>query len=135
MKSSGEVQINQIINHTPEKMVYSHFGPLYYFYLACCLSSLQMYSCGSLAPKMGRGKRGGGCMDHKFRKPPEPWELADGCVTELLLKLLIFIYLFIHWCLLAYSRMFLFTYTKADSCMVRGNWEKHRGNPWPSTGC
>ncbi|XP_025103889.1 uncharacterized protein LOC112569974 [Pomacea canaliculata] len=39
----------------------------------------QMYSCGSLAPKMGRG-RDGGCMDHKFRKPPEPWELADGCV-------------------------------------------------------
>lgn len=38
----------------------------------------QMYSCGSLAPKMGRG---GGCMDHKFRKPPEPWELADGCVN------------------------------------------------------
>lgn len=37
----------------------------------------QMYSCGSLAPKMGRG---GGCMDHKFRKPCEPWELADGCV-------------------------------------------------------
>ncbi|CAL1530399.1 unnamed protein product [Lymnaea stagnalis] len=37
----------------------------------------QMYSCGSLAPKMGRG---GGCMDHKFRKPPQPWELADGCV-------------------------------------------------------
>jgi hypothetical protein len=35
----------------------------------------QMYSCGSLAPKMGRG---GGCMDHKFRKPSEPWELADG---------------------------------------------------------
>ena len=39
--------------------------------------TLQMYSCGSLAPKMGRGS-GGGCMDHKFRKPPEPWELADG---------------------------------------------------------
>ena len=38
----------------------------------------QMYSCGSLAPKMGRGKREGGCMDHKFRKDPEPWELADG---------------------------------------------------------
>lgn len=37
----------------------------------------QMYSCGSLAPKMGRG---GGCSDHKFRKPSEPWELADGCV-------------------------------------------------------
>lgn len=40
----------------------------------------QMYSCGSLAPKMGRG---GGCMDHKFRKPSEPWELADGCVYML----------------------------------------------------
>ncbi|XP_033735448.1 uncharacterized protein LOC117323982 isoform X2 [Pecten maximus] len=39
----------------------------------------QMYSCGSLAPKMGRS-RGGGCMDHKFRKPTEPWELADGCI-------------------------------------------------------
>ena len=39
----------------------------------------QMYSCGSLAPKMGRGGRdAGGCMDHKFRKEPEPWELADG---------------------------------------------------------
>ena len=38
----------------------------------------QMYSCGSLAPKMGRGSRGGGCMDHQFRKPSEPWELADG---------------------------------------------------------
>ncbi|XP_061173141.1 uncharacterized protein LOC133182346 [Saccostrea echinata] len=40
----------------------------------------QMYSCGSLAPKMMKGSRGGGCMDHKFRKTPEPWELADGCV-------------------------------------------------------
>ena len=38
----------------------------------------QMYSCGSLAPKMGRGPREGGCMDHKFRKEPEPWELGDG---------------------------------------------------------
>ena len=38
----------------------------------------QMYSCGSLAPKMGRGPREGGCMDHKFRKDPEPWELGDG---------------------------------------------------------
>lgn len=34
-----------------------------------------MYSCGSLAPKMGRG---GGCSDHKFKKDPEPWEFADG---------------------------------------------------------
>ncbi|XP_076321586.1 uncharacterized protein LOC143231011 [Tachypleus tridentatus] len=39
----------------------------------------QMYSCGSLAPKMGRG--GSGCSNHSFRKPSEPWELADGCIN------------------------------------------------------
>ncbi|PSN56963.1 hypothetical protein C0J52_10867 [Blattella germanica] len=39
-------------------------------------SDKQMYSCGSLAPKMGRG----GCSDHKFRRPSQPWEMADGCV-------------------------------------------------------
>jgi len=38
-----------------------------------------MFSCGSLAPKMGR-KGGGGCGDCKFRKPSEPWEFADGCI-------------------------------------------------------
>ncbi|XP_066947983.1 uncharacterized protein [Macrobrachium rosenbergii] len=36
----------------------------------------QMYSCGSLAPKMGRGA--GGCSDCKFRRPPQLWERADG---------------------------------------------------------
>ena len=36
-----------------------------------------MYSCGSLAPKMGKG--GGGCSDSKFQKKAEPWEFADGC--------------------------------------------------------
>ncbi|CAH3155687.1 unnamed protein product [Porites evermanni] len=40
----------------------------------------QMYSCGSLAPKM---RRGGGCADHLFRRPAEPWEKADGCVDLL----------------------------------------------------
>ncbi|XP_015919136.2 uncharacterized protein [Parasteatoda tepidariorum] len=40
-------------------------------------SNQQMYSCGSLAPKMGRG---GGCGDRTFRKEAEPWELADGFV-------------------------------------------------------
>lgn len=40
-------------------------------------SNKQMYSCGSLAPKMGRG---GGCSDHKFRRDSQPWEKADGCV-------------------------------------------------------
>lgn len=35
-----------------------------------------MYSCGSLAPKMGRG----GCSDCRFRRPSQPWERADGCL-------------------------------------------------------
>ena len=39
-----------------------------------------MYSCGSLAPKMGKRGGGGGCSDSKFQKPAEPWEFADGCV-------------------------------------------------------
>lgn len=39
----------------------------------------QMYSCGSLAPKMGRGG-GGGCSDCKFRRPPQLWEYGDGCI-------------------------------------------------------
>ncbi|KAK7067123.1 hypothetical protein SK128_006222 [Halocaridina rubra] len=38
----------------------------------------EMYSCGSLAPKMGRG--GGGCSDCKFRRPPLLWEKADGFI-------------------------------------------------------
>nr|XP_054758807.1 uncharacterized protein LOC129264874 [Lytechinus pictus] len=42
-------------------------------------SNQQMYSCGSLAPKMGRGREGG-CMDHKFRRPSEPWEKCDGYI-------------------------------------------------------
>ncbi|XP_071962564.1 uncharacterized protein [Antedon mediterranea] len=42
-------------------------------------SNKQMYSCGSLAPKMGRGSKGG-CMDHQFRRPSEPWEACDGCI-------------------------------------------------------
>lgn len=38
-----------------------------------------MYSCGSLAPKMGRGRLGG-CLDRTFRRPSQPWEVTDGCV-------------------------------------------------------
>ena len=34
----------------------------------------QMYSCGSLAPKMKRG----GCMDSHFHKPAELWEKSEG---------------------------------------------------------
>eukprot|EP00050_Salpingoeca_kvevrii_P013114 m.26834 g.26834 ORF g.26834 m.26834 type:complete len:692 (-) comp4672_c0_seq1:180-2255(-) len=37
----------------------------------------QMYSCGSLAPRL---KRKGGCMDHGFQRPQEPWEQSDGCI-------------------------------------------------------
>ncbi|CAI8037892.1 hypothetical protein GBAR_LOCUS21167 [Geodia barretti] len=36
----------------------------------------QMYSCGSLAPKMRRG----GCMDTHFQRPAEPWEKTEGCI-------------------------------------------------------
>jgi len=39
-----------------------------------------MYSCGSLAPKMGGRKKGGGCMDCHFQRPSKPWERSDGCV-------------------------------------------------------
>lgn len=48
-----------------------------------------MYSCGSLAPKMGRGsnadgtsakRQGGGCSDCRFQRASEPWERSDGCV-------------------------------------------------------
>ena len=44
-------------------------------------SNQQMYSCGSLAPKMGRG--GGGCSNHSFKRDSQPWELTDGCIYAL----------------------------------------------------
>lgn len=34
----------------------------------------QMYSCGSLAPKMKRG----GCMDSTFHRTAQPWERSEG---------------------------------------------------------
>ncbi|XP_063684832.1 uncharacterized protein LOC134819012 [Bolinopsis microptera] len=43
-----------------------------------------MYSCGSLAPKMGRGGKAlgaGGCSaSHHFKRPSQPWERTDGAV-------------------------------------------------------
>lgn len=43
-----------------------------------------MYSCGSLAPKMGRGGSApgaGGCSaSHHFKRPAQPWEKTDGAV-------------------------------------------------------
>ena len=41
-------------------------------------SNQQLFSCGSLAPKLKR--KGGGCMDCDFSRPQEPWETTDGCV-------------------------------------------------------
>ena len=40
-------------------------------------SNQQLFSCGSLAPKL---KRKGGCMDCDFSRPQEPWETTDGYV-------------------------------------------------------
>jgi hypothetical protein len=37
----------------------------------------QLFSCGSLAPKL---KRGGGCMDHGFSRASEMWEHTDGSI-------------------------------------------------------
>lgn len=39
----------------------------------------QMFSCGSLAPKMSRGG-GAGCGGHSFRHPAYPWQITDGAV-------------------------------------------------------
>lgn len=40
-------------------------------------SNQQLYSCGSLAPKL---RRGVGCMDHGFSRPKKPWEETDGAI-------------------------------------------------------
>uniref|UniRef100_UPI00358EA03A uncharacterized protein isoform X1 n=1 Tax=Myxine glutinosa TaxID=7769 RepID=UPI00358EA03A len=43
----------------------------------------QMFSCGSLAPKMGRHSKMamGGCSGgHSLKRASQPWELSDGCV-------------------------------------------------------
>mmetsp|Transcript_14135 Transcript_14135/g.18330 ORF Transcript_14135/g.18330 Transcript_14135/m.18330 type:complete len:751 (-) Transcript_14135:151-2403(-) len=38
-------------------------------------SNQQLYSCGSLAPKL---RRGVGCMDHGFSRDKKLWEITDG---------------------------------------------------------
>jgi len=42
----------------------------------------QLYSCGSLAPKLGRGsaRATGGCSDCKMSRDRMPWEATDGCI-------------------------------------------------------
>jgi len=42
-------------------------------------SGQQVYSCGSLAPKLKKATRSG-CMDHGFSRDRQPWEYTDGCV-------------------------------------------------------
>ncbi|CAH8447297.1 unnamed protein product [Schistosoma turkestanicum] len=39
-----------------------------------------MYSCGSLAPKLQKGRKGGGCHDGLHQRSSEPWEEADGAI-------------------------------------------------------
>ncbi|KAA0190494.1 Armadillo type fold, partial [Fasciolopsis buskii] len=39
-----------------------------------------MYSCGSLAPKLQKGRKAGGCHDGLHQRESEPWECADGAV-------------------------------------------------------
>ena len=78
-----------------------------------------MYSCGSLAPKMKRG--GGGCMDHQFHKPAQPWEKSEGytdtnthtclqvhtCVFLISLHSNLCVYVYIIILLLIYSSLIL----------------------------
>ncbi|EDQ91390.1 uncharacterized protein MONBRDRAFT_23736 [Monosiga brevicollis MX1] len=56
---------------TPNKVSYSFNDP------DPTHTDQQMFSCGSLAPKL---KRKGGCMDCAFHRPQEPWERSDGCM-------------------------------------------------------
>ncbi|TPP56797.1 Armadillo type fold, partial [Fasciola gigantica] len=39
-----------------------------------------MYSCGSLAPKLQKGRKAGGCHDGLHQRESEPWERADGAI-------------------------------------------------------
>jgi len=41
----------------------------------------QLYSCGSLAPKLKKGRKHiGGCSDCIVDRPPHAWEMSDGCL-------------------------------------------------------
>lgn len=41
----------------------------------------QLYSCGSLAPKLRKGGAGRlGCSDCQITRPKAPWEATDGCI-------------------------------------------------------
>uniref|UniRef100_A0A7S2UBJ5 Uncharacterized protein n=1 Tax=Attheya septentrionalis TaxID=420275 RepID=A0A7S2UBJ5_9STRA len=44
-------------------------------------SNSQLYSCGSLAPKLRKGGAGRiGCSDCAITRPKAPWEATDGCI-------------------------------------------------------
>ena len=41
----------------------------------------QVYSCGSLAPKLRKGGAGRiGCSSCAINRPKAPWEATDGCI-------------------------------------------------------
>ena len=79
-----------------------------------------MYSCGSLAPKMGRGGKApgaGGCSaSHHFKRPSQPWEQTDGAVR-----------LFMELSDIAECKVELLTLiTKLSSASTRRNFEHHK---------
>jgi hypothetical protein len=44
-------------------------------------SNTQLYSCGSLAPKLRKGGAGRiGCSSCGINRPKQPWEATDGCI-------------------------------------------------------
>jgi len=74
-QKSDSKQFGDLSNETKfgvAKVVHHHHGDVDDKH-----SNQQMFSCGSLAPKL---KRGGGCMDHGFKRATEPWEASDGAV-------------------------------------------------------
>jgi hypothetical protein len=62
---------------TKEQMLAKHNDPAAH-------TDNQLYSCGSLAPKLGRGSASaravGGCSDCKMTRDRMPWEATDGCI-------------------------------------------------------
>ena len=51
-------------------------------------TDVQLYSCGSLAPKMNKGRKAGagriGCMSCGVNRPGAKWEETDGCIYLLM---------------------------------------------------
>mmetsp|Transcript_23801 Transcript_23801/g.34747 ORF Transcript_23801/g.34747 Transcript_23801/m.34747 type:complete len:844 (-) Transcript_23801:437-2968(-) len=62
---------------TREEMLATHNNPELH-------TNSQLYSCGSLAPKLGRGSQSprtvGGCSNCVMTREKAPWEATDGCI-------------------------------------------------------